>query len=133
MAAKVAAVGEAQAGVAAPVERQLQRNLAGDALTGYDVNWGDDESTISCVHELHFKGVNKEAVQTAGAEQALPCTDVGFNSTGWVVAVAYGAVEQLLLLDEAGGYHVVLDQAQVPCFALPCLASLRLASPPCLA
>lgn len=77
---------------APPVERQLMRNLAGDALTGYDVNWGDDESTISCIHELHFKGVNKSTTDTE--PKPLPCTDVSWNSTGWVVAVAYGAVEQ---------------------------------------
>ena len=47
-----AALADFLRGAAPAVERQLMRNLTGDSLTGYDVNWGDDDSTISCIHEL---------------------------------------------------------------------------------
>jgi hypothetical protein len=61
------------------------------------VNWGNDDQTIACLHSLQFKRQSMHVAQPGALAvdaAVLPVSDISFNSTGWVLAVAYGAVEE---------------------------------------
>ena len=85
------------------VQQQLGRNLREHALNGYDVNWGDDGSKVECIHELRYSGARQAFLDDAGAVAggddrkdvpSLPCTDIAWNATGWVVAVGFGGCQE---------------------------------------
>jgi hypothetical protein len=59
---------------------QLERNLQSHAFDGYDVQWSDELSSISCLHSLSHAAIRSQ----------LQCTDLAWNCTGSVLAVAYG-------------------------------------------
>ncbi|XP_062504562.1 cytoplasmic dynein 2 intermediate chain 2-like [Corticium candelabrum] len=59
---------------------QLERNLQSHAFDGYDVRWSDEFWSLSCLHTLNHAAVSSH----------LQCTDVSWNCTGSVLAVAYG-------------------------------------------
>ncbi|XP_029469028.1 WD repeat-containing protein 34 isoform X2 [Rhinatrema bivittatum] len=68
-------------GVEGLVIRELNKNWKSHAFEGFDVNWSEQNRTVSCVHRLHYP----EAL-----EQKLQVTSVSWNSTGSVVACSYG-------------------------------------------
>ncbi|XP_078502382.1 cytoplasmic dynein 2 intermediate chain 2-like isoform X2 [Lissotriton helveticus] len=66
------------------VIRELDKNWKSHAFDGFDVNWSEQNLTVSCLQSLQFP----EAV-----EQSLQITGVSWNSTGSVVACSYGRLD----------------------------------------
>lgn len=62
------------------IMKELERNLSSHAFDDYQVNMGEDTSSISCVHKLsHSELISKFQV-----------TGLSWNSTGAVIAACYG-------------------------------------------
>nr|XP_033816093.1 WD repeat-containing protein 34 isoform X1 [Geotrypetes seraphini] len=68
-------------GVEGLVIRELNKNWKSHAFEGFEVNWSEQNRTVSCVYSLQYP----EAL-----ERNLQVTGVSWNSTGSVVACSYG-------------------------------------------
>eukprot|EP00002_Diphylleia_rotans_P028367 TRINITY_DN5726_c0_g1_i4.p1 TRINITY_DN5726_c0_g1~~TRINITY_DN5726_c0_g1_i4.p1 ORF type:complete len:503 (+),score=78.27 TRINITY_DN5726_c0_g1_i4:60-1568(+) len=62
------------------MEKILQTNTKSHALDEWDVAWEDERSNVNLLYELKYPSEMDD----------LQCTDVVWNSTGSLVAVAYG-------------------------------------------
>ncbi|XP_070539998.1 cytoplasmic dynein 2 intermediate chain 2-like isoform X2 [Ptychodera flava] len=62
------------------VSKQLDKNIRSHAFDGYEVNWREDAHAVTCIHTLSHAALDGE----------LQCTGLSWNSTGSVVAVAFG-------------------------------------------
>eukprot|EP00164_Ancoracysta_twista_P002990 GFYU01003986.1.p1 GENE.GFYU01003986.1~~GFYU01003986.1.p1 ORF type:complete len:534 (-),score=139.51 GFYU01003986.1:108-1709(-) len=63
------------------IREQLAKNLKSKAFDDYTVDWEESKDEVKCLHSLQNK-------TTDGT--TYPCTDVAFNSSGTILAVAYG-------------------------------------------
>ncbi|XP_062867468.1 WD repeat-containing protein 34 isoform X2 [Trichomycterus rosablanca] len=66
------------------VIRELVKNVKSHAFDGYDVNWADQNQTVSCLYSLRYPGAQVRGLQVTG---------VSWNCTGSVIACAYGRVD----------------------------------------
>ncbi|KAJ3325267.1 WD repeat-containing protein 34 [Blyttiomyces sp. JEL0837] len=65
------------------MSRELLRNIRSTAFEGYSVSWEEEVHEVTCLHALSH----------IHREPDLICTDVCWNKTGTVVAVAYGRLD----------------------------------------
>ncbi|XP_053138647.1 cytoplasmic dynein 2 intermediate chain 2 [Hemicordylus capensis] len=63
------------------VIRELDKNWKSHAFDGFEVNWADQNETVSCLHSLSYPEAQ---------EQKLQVTCVSWNATGAVIACSYG-------------------------------------------
>nr|XP_051694416.1 cytoplasmic dynein 2 intermediate chain 2 isoform X2 [Oryctolagus cuniculus] len=70
--------------VEAMVIRELNKNWQSHAFDGFEVNWTEHQQTVSCLHTLGYPPAQG---------QGLHVTSVSWNSTGSVVACAYGRLD----------------------------------------
>lgn len=70
--------------VEAMVIRELNNNWQSHAFDGYEVNWTEQQQTVSCLHTL---------VYPLAQGQGLHVTGISWNSTGSVLACAYGRLD----------------------------------------
>ncbi|XP_075416804.1 cytoplasmic dynein 2 intermediate chain 2 [Tenrec ecaudatus] len=66
------------------VIRELDKNRQSHAFDGFEVNWTEPQQTVSCLHTLGYPPAQG---------QGLHVTSVSWNSTGSVVACAYGRLD----------------------------------------
>ncbi|KAJ6654635.1 hypothetical protein lerEdw1_006788 [Lerista edwardsae] len=66
------------------VIRELDKNWKSHAFDGFEVNWADQNETVSCLHSLAYPDAQ---------EQKLQVTSVSWNATGAVVACSYGKLD----------------------------------------
>ncbi|KAG8512804.1 WD repeat-containing protein 34, partial [Galemys pyrenaicus] len=66
------------------VTRELNKNWQSHAFDGYEVNWTEQQQTVTCLHTLGYP-----PAQARG----LHVTSVSWNTTGSVVACAYGRLD----------------------------------------
>ncbi|XP_036039217.1 WD repeat-containing protein 34 isoform X2 [Onychomys torridus] len=66
------------------VIRELNSNWQSHAFDGYEVNWTEPQQTVSCLHTL---------VYPPAQGQGLHVTGISWNSTGSVLACAYGRLD----------------------------------------
>lgn len=64
--------------------RELNRNWQSHAFDGYEVNWTESHQTVTCLHTLGYPPAQA---------QGLHVTSVSWNTTGSVVACAYGRLD----------------------------------------
>ncbi|XP_055257127.1 cytoplasmic dynein 2 intermediate chain 2 isoform X1 [Moschus berezovskii] len=67
--------------VEAMVTRELNKNWQSHAFDGFEVNWAEQQQTVTCLHTLSYPPAQG---------QGLHVTGVSWNTTGSVVACAYG-------------------------------------------
>ncbi|EDO43231.1 predicted protein [Nematostella vectensis] len=65
------------------VSKQLEANAISHAFDGYDVDWEEKSSAVTCQHRL---------INQASGNQ-LQITSLSWNSTGSVIAAAYGRLD----------------------------------------
>ncbi|XP_071503486.1 cytoplasmic dynein 2 intermediate chain 2-like [Diadema antillarum] len=65
------------------VSRCLDENARSHAFDGYEVNWQDDNSAVSCLHVLEHTALNRE----------LQCTGLSWNCHGSTLAVSFGRMD----------------------------------------
>ncbi|XP_042769999.1 cytoplasmic dynein 2 intermediate chain 2 isoform X2 [Panthera leo] len=70
--------------VEAMVIRELNKNWQSHAFDGFEVNWTEQQPTVTCLHTLGYPPAQG---------QGLHVTSVSWNSTGSVVACAYGRLD----------------------------------------
>ncbi|XP_045702501.1 cytoplasmic dynein 2 intermediate chain 2 isoform X2 [Phyllostomus hastatus] len=70
--------------VEALVTRELNKNWQSHAFDGFEVNWTEPQETVTCLHTLGYPPAQA---------QGLHVTSVSWNSTGSVVACAYGRLD----------------------------------------
>ncbi|XP_006154184.1 WD repeat-containing protein 34 [Tupaia chinensis] len=70
--------------VEAMVIRELNKNWQSHAFDGYDVNWTEQQQAVSCLHTLGYPPAQGEG---------LHVTSVSWNTTGSVIACAYGRLD----------------------------------------
>ncbi|XP_005992148.1 WD repeat-containing protein 34 [Latimeria chalumnae] len=66
------------------VIRELKKNVRSHAFDGFEVNWVDQNQTVSCLHTLQYPEAQS---------QHLHVTNVSWNATGSVIACAYGRLD----------------------------------------
>ncbi|XP_037347351.1 cytoplasmic dynein 2 intermediate chain 2 [Talpa occidentalis] len=66
------------------VIRELNKNWQSHAFDGFEVNWTEQQQTVTCLHTLGYP-----PAQARG----LHVTSVSWNTTGSVVACAYGRLD----------------------------------------
>lgn len=66
------------------VTRELTKNWQSHAFDGFEVNWTEPQKTVTCLHTLGYPPAQA---------QELHVTSVSWNSTGSVVACAYGRLD----------------------------------------
>ncbi|XP_004613530.2 cytoplasmic dynein 2 intermediate chain 2 [Sorex araneus] len=66
------------------VTRELNRNWQSHAFDGFEVNWSEPQQTVTCLHTLGYPPAQA---------QGLHVTSVSWNTTGSVVACAYGRLD----------------------------------------
>ncbi|XP_048368177.1 cytoplasmic dynein 2 intermediate chain 2 [Sphaerodactylus townsendi] len=66
------------------VIRELNKNWRSHAFDGFEVNWLDQNESVSCLHSLTYPEAK---------EQKLQVTSVSWNATGAVIACSYGRME----------------------------------------
>ncbi|XP_054853480.1 cytoplasmic dynein 2 intermediate chain 2 isoform X2 [Eublepharis macularius] len=66
------------------VIRELNKNWKSHAFDGFEVNWMEQNETVSCLHSLAYPEAQ---------EQKLQVTSVSWNATGSVIACSYGRME----------------------------------------
>ncbi|XP_063000730.1 cytoplasmic dynein 2 intermediate chain 2 [Elgaria multicarinata webbii] len=66
------------------VIRELDKNWKSHAFDGFEVNWADQNETVSCLHSLSYPEAQ---------ERRLHVTSVSWNATGAVVACSYGKLD----------------------------------------
>ncbi|XP_001507371.3 cytoplasmic dynein 2 intermediate chain 2 [Ornithorhynchus anatinus] len=67
--------------VEGPLIRELNRNWQSHAFDGFEVNWTEQQQTVSCLHSLAYPPAQAQNLQV---------TSVSWNATGSVVACSYG-------------------------------------------
>ncbi|XP_062937820.1 cytoplasmic dynein 2 intermediate chain 2 isoform X3 [Cynocephalus volans] len=70
--------------VEAMVIRELNKNWQSHAFDSFEVNWTEQQQTVSCLHTLGYPPAQG---------QGLHVTSISWNSTGSVVACAYGRLD----------------------------------------
>ncbi|XP_019672201.2 cytoplasmic dynein 2 intermediate chain 2 isoform X1 [Felis catus] len=70
--------------VEAMVIRELNKNWQSHAFDGFEVNWTEQQPTVTCLHTLGYPPAQG---------QGLHVTSVSWNTTGSVVACAYGRLD----------------------------------------
>ncbi|XP_039620265.1 WD repeat-containing protein 34 isoform X1 [Polypterus senegalus] len=70
--------------VSGMVIKELKQNAKSHAFDGFEVNWVEQNQTVSFLHSLHYPEAQ---------ERGLQVTYVCWNSTGSVIASAYGRLE----------------------------------------
>ncbi|GAB1286172.1 Cytoplasmic dynein 2 intermediate chain 2 [Apodemus speciosus] len=70
--------------VEAMVIRELNNNWQSHAFDGYEVNWTEQQRTVSCLYTL---------VYPLAQGQGLHVTGISWNATGSVLACAYGRLD----------------------------------------
>ncbi|KAM5259204.1 cytoplasmic dynein 2 intermediate chain 2 isoform 1-T1 [Hipposideros larvatus] len=71
--------------VEAMVIRELNKNWQSHAFDGFEVNWTEQQQTVTCLHTLGYPPAQG---------QGLHVTSVSWNTTGSVVACAYGRLDE---------------------------------------
>ncbi|XP_020649114.3 cytoplasmic dynein 2 intermediate chain 2 [Pogona vitticeps] len=66
------------------VIRELDKNWKSHAFDGFEVNWTDQNETVSCLHSLSYPEAQ---------ECKLHVTGISWNATGAVVACSYGRLD----------------------------------------
>ncbi|XP_032334462.1 WD repeat-containing protein 34 isoform X2 [Camelus ferus] len=66
------------------VTQELNKNWQSHAFDGFEVNWAEQQQTVTCLHTLGYPPAQG---------QGLHVTSVSWNSTGSVVACAYGRLD----------------------------------------
>ncbi|XP_041098659.1 WD repeat-containing protein 34 [Polyodon spathula] len=66
------------------VVKELKKNAKSHAFEGFEVNWEDQNETVSCLHALQY---------SEAQERELQVTSLSWNTTGSVVACAYGRLD----------------------------------------
>ncbi|NXG57244.1 WDR34 protein, partial [Hemiprocne comata] len=66
------------------VIKELNKNSKSRAFDGFEVNWTDQNKTVSCLHTLSYPEAQ---------DQNLQVTSVSWNATGSVVACSYGRLD----------------------------------------
>ncbi|KAM9206344.1 LOW QUALITY PROTEIN: cytoplasmic dynein 2 intermediate chain 2 [Dugong dugon] len=66
------------------VIRELNKNRQSHAFDGFEVNWTEQHQTVSCLHTLGYPPAQG---------QGLHVTSISWNTTGSVVACAYGRLD----------------------------------------
>ncbi|XP_006835047.1 PREDICTED: WD repeat-containing protein 34 [Chrysochloris asiatica] len=66
------------------VIRELNKNRHSHAFDGFEVNWTEQQQTVSCLHTLYYPPAQG---------QGLHVTSISWNTTGSVVACAYGRLD----------------------------------------
>uniref|UniRef100_A0ABI8AGG9 WD repeat domain 34 n=1 Tax=Felis catus TaxID=9685 RepID=A0ABI8AGG9_FELCA len=66
------------------VIRELNKNWQSHAFDGFEVNWTEQQPTVTCLHTLGYPPAQG---------QGLHVTSVSWNTTGSVVACAYGRLD----------------------------------------
>uniref|UniRef100_A0A8D0H4V6 Dynein 2 intermediate chain 2 n=1 Tax=Sphenodon punctatus TaxID=8508 RepID=A0A8D0H4V6_SPHPU len=66
------------------VIKELHKNWRSHAFDGFEVNWTDQNETVSCLHTLSYPEAQ---------EQKLQVTSVSWNTTGSVIACSYGRLD----------------------------------------
>ncbi|XP_028827486.1 cytoplasmic dynein 2 intermediate chain 2 [Denticeps clupeoides] len=66
------------------VIKELVNNCKSHAFDGYDVNWSDQDETVSCVHRLQHPDAQSRGLQV---------TSVSWSCTGSVIACAFGRTD----------------------------------------
>ncbi|XP_030625988.1 cytoplasmic dynein 2 intermediate chain 2 [Chanos chanos] len=66
------------------VIEELAKNAKSHAFDGYEVNWADQNQTVSCTHRLQYTGAQERGLQVTG---------VSWSCTGSVIACAFGRVD----------------------------------------
>ncbi|XP_006892550.1 PREDICTED: WD repeat-containing protein 34 [Elephantulus edwardii] len=66
------------------VIQELNKNRQSHAFDGFEVNWTQQQQTVSCLHSLSYP---------AAQAQGLHVTSISWNTTGSVVACAYGRLD----------------------------------------
>ncbi|XP_029776928.1 WD repeat-containing protein 34, partial [Suricata suricatta] len=70
--------------VEAMVIRELKKNWQSHAFDGFEVHWTEQQPTVTCLHTLGYPPAQG---------QGLHVTSVSWNTTGSVVACAYGRLD----------------------------------------
>nr|XP_014426995.1 WD repeat-containing protein 34 isoform X2 [Pelodiscus sinensis] len=71
-------------GVEEVVIKELNKNWRSHAFDGFEVNWIDQNETVSCLHSLSYPEAQ---------DQKLQVTSISWNATGSVVACSYGRLD----------------------------------------
>ncbi|XP_074830035.1 cytoplasmic dynein 2 intermediate chain 2 isoform X2 [Natator depressus] len=71
-------------GVEDVVIKELNKNWRSHAFDGFEVNWVDQNETVSCLHSLLYPEAQ---------DQKLQVTSISWNATGSVVACSYGRLD----------------------------------------
>uniref|UniRef100_A0A8C8RTM8 WD repeat domain 34 n=1 Tax=Pelusios castaneus TaxID=367368 RepID=A0A8C8RTM8_9SAUR len=71
-------------GVEDVVIKELNKNWRSHAFDGFEVNWVDQNETVSCLHSLSYPEAQ---------DQKLQVTSISWNATGSVVACSYGRLD----------------------------------------
>ncbi|XP_049751259.1 cytoplasmic dynein 2 intermediate chain 2 isoform X1 [Loxodonta africana] len=66
------------------VIQELNKNRQSHAFDGFEVNWTEQQQTVSCLHTLGYPPAQG---------QGLHVTSISWNTTGSVVACAYGRLD----------------------------------------
>ncbi|XP_008489653.2 WD repeat-containing protein 34 [Calypte anna] len=66
------------------VIKELKKNSMSRAFDGFEVNWTDQNETVSCLHTLSYPEAQGHNLQVTG---------VSWNATGSVVACSYGRLD----------------------------------------
>ncbi|XP_042300196.1 cytoplasmic dynein 2 intermediate chain 2-like, partial [Sceloporus undulatus] len=66
------------------VIRELDKNWKSHAFDGFEVNWVDQNETVTCLHSLSYPEAQ---------ERKLQVTSVSWNATGAVIACSYGRLD----------------------------------------
>uniref|UniRef100_A0A6Q2XSR8 WD repeat domain 34 n=1 Tax=Esox lucius TaxID=8010 RepID=A0A6Q2XSR8_ESOLU len=66
------------------IVKELAKNAKSHAFDGFDVNWEDQNETVSCKHRLQH---------LVAQEKGLHVTSISWSCTGSVIACAFGRVD----------------------------------------
>ncbi|NXD39760.1 WDR34 protein, partial [Copsychus sechellarum] len=66
------------------VIKELNKNWKSHAFDGFEVNWTDQDETVSCLHTLSYPEAQNQNLQV---------TSVSWNATGSVIACSYGRLD----------------------------------------
>ncbi|XP_067107226.1 WD repeat-containing protein 34 [Osmerus mordax] len=66
------------------VVKELEKNDRSHAFDRFDVNWEDQNQTVSCLHRLQYPEAQ---------ERGLHVTSISWNCTGSVIACAFGRID----------------------------------------
>ncbi|KAJ7988221.1 hypothetical protein DPEC_G00321350 [Dallia pectoralis] len=66
------------------IVKELVKNAKSHAFDGFDVNWEDQNETVSCMHRLQH---------VVAQEKGLHVTSISWSCTGSVIACAFGRVD----------------------------------------